>query len=89
MDWLQSERRAALELLLSAYPGDDEWVERVAYMASEQHLEDRTAILRLRSGVLSGFSHASADVLDVPASQGEENYFATGLYSNSIGSKFP
>ena len=40
MDWLQSERQAAaLEALVAVYADDDDWIERVAYRATEQHLE--------------------------------------------------
>jgi hypothetical protein len=31
VDWLQSERQAALEALVAEYADDDDWVERVAW----------------------------------------------------------
>ena len=39
VDWLQSERQAALEALVAVYAGDDDWIERIAYRATEHHLE--------------------------------------------------
>jgi hypothetical protein len=39
VDWLQSERQAALEALVAVYAGDDDWTEQAAYRATRNHLE--------------------------------------------------
>jgi hypothetical protein len=38
VDWLQPERRAALEALVAVYAGDDDF-ELLAYRATAHHLE--------------------------------------------------
>lgn len=45
MDWLVSERRAALAALVVVYAGEDDWVERVACAIGRESLEGPNAML--------------------------------------------